>query len=190
MRTAHCIAFIALSCVATACRGTDAPANAAASASSDSALRAELRQAGRDSTRPGRSQESSGGSVALAPLPITAPLPGAESGCASEALSEQRRCLMAHIARSDAGLGRAYQAVIEEMKRQSPPAADGREPQVVRELRAQEREWLDYRDAQCRRRTRDSEGPLWAPVRAACLGEFSAHREGQLLAALAKMRGR
>jgi uncharacterized protein YecT (DUF1311 family) len=109
-------------------------------------------------------------------------------GCESPALADQKRCLMAYLARSDLELDRAYQAVIAEMKRQSPPAGKGREPDVVHKLRVQERAWLVYRDTECRRLNRGKEGPLWAPVRAECLGTFSAHRAGQLRAALARMQ--
>ena len=184
MRIVRSITSLALLGLASACGSDEAP-QGGARGSSDSALQAELKHA---------TVDSAGGNVApaaaapVARAPVTAPVPGAESGCDSEAASEQRRCLMAHIARNDAGLNAAYRSVVDEMKRQSPPAADGREPEVVRKLRAQERAWLEYRDTQCLRRTRDKEGPLWAPVRAQCLGEFSAAREEQLLAALANMR--
>jgi uncharacterized protein YecT (DUF1311 family) len=117
-----------------------------------------------------------------------APLEGV--GCESPALTDQKRCLMAYLARSDLELDRAYQAVIAEMKRQSPPGEKGREPEIVRKLRVQERAWLVYRDTECRRLNRGKEGPLWAPVRARCLGEFSAHRAEQLREALARMRQR
>jgi uncharacterized protein YecT (DUF1311 family) len=95
------------------------------------------------------------------------------SSCASPEGPDQRRCLMQYLARSDASLNRTYQRVI----RQSGPAEEER-------LRIAQRAWLVYRDTECRRKTKSSEGPLWAPVRARCLGEYSAAREQELAAML------
>ena len=80
---------------------------------------------------------------------------------------------MLHLARSDAQLNRTYQRVLRTLQ-----------PDAAERLRIAQRAWLVFRDGECRRKTRSSEGDLWAPVRAQCLGEYSAARERQLAAQL------
>ena len=80
---------------------------------------------------------------------------------------------MQHLARSDASLNRTYQRVIRTLG-----------PGEEERLRIAQRAWLVYRDTECRRKTRSMEGELWAPVRAQCLGEYSAARERELAAKL------
>ena len=110
-----------------------------------------------------------------------ASLPSATSDpCLSPAATDQRRCLMTHLARSDVVLDRTYQALIADLKREAGTPAGAAEPQSVKELRQAQRAWLVYRDTECRRRNRGREGALWAPVRAQCLGEFSGVREAEL----------
>ena len=85
---------------------------------------------------------------------------------------------MLHLARSDVALDRTYQALIADLKREAGTPLGAREPESVHQLRVAQRAWLVYRDTECRRRNLGKEGPLWAPVRAACLAEFSgAHAE-------------
>ncbi|MBA3670834.1 MAG: DUF1311 domain-containing protein, partial [Gemmatimonadaceae bacterium] len=104
----------------------------------------------------------------------------ASEACESPAAGDQRRCLFAHLARSDAGLDRTYQSVIAALKRDAGTVPGDPEPSAVKNLRSAQRAWLVYRDTECRRRNRGREGALWAPVRAQCLGEFSAAREAEL----------
>jgi uncharacterized protein YecT (DUF1311 family) len=111
--------------------------------------------------------------AALPPVSRSAP-------CASPATSDQRRCLMMHLARSDVGLDRTYQALIAALKREEGTPLGAKEPESVHQLRVAQRAWLVYRDTECRQRNRGKEGPLWAPVRAACLAEFSGAREEEL----------
>lgn len=111
--------------------------------------------------------------AAMPPVSIDAP-------CASPATADQRRCLMMHLARSDVSLDRTYQALIAELKRQQGTPPGAREPESVHQLRVAQRAWLVYRDTECRQRNRGKEGALWAPVRAACLAEFSGAREQEL----------
>jgi hypothetical protein len=59
------------------------------------------------------------------------------------------------------------------------------DPPIVQRLRTTQRNWLVFRDDACRKRTSASEGPLWAPVRAQCLAEYSALREREFQDALA-----
>ena len=118
------------------------------------------------------------------------PPAGSDEPCASPASASQRRCLMLHLARSDVALDRTYQALIADMKREAGTPAGGGEPESVRQLRVAQRAWLVYRDTECRRRNRGAEGPLWAPVRAQCLGAFSGTRTEELADALRERRGR
>lgn len=118
----------------------------------------------------------------------TLPPAGSDAPCASPAAPSQRRCLMLHLARSDAMLDRTYQSLIADMKRAAGSAAGAKEPSSVEQLRVSQRAWLVYRDTECRRRNRGKEGPLWAPVRAQCLGEFSGQRTEELAQALRERR--
>ena len=61
-------------------------------------------------------------------------------------------------------------------------------PPTVQRLRSAQRAWLVYRDDECLRRTKPTEGPLWAPVRAKCLAEYSALRARELDDALANRK--
>ena len=120
---------------------------------------------------------------------VSATTPSAEGyigpSCASPALDDQRRCLLGYLARSDAQLDRNYQALIDELKKEARTAKGAPEPPAVQRLRTAQRSWLVYRDEECRRRTRADEGPLWAPVRAQCLAEYSELRARELNDALA-----
>ncbi|MEO8562067.1 MAG: lysozyme inhibitor LprI family protein [bacterium] len=104
--------------------------------------------------------------------------------CASPAPADQRRCLMAYLARSDVALDRNYQALITALKRESGPLPAAREPATVVRLRTAQRNWLVYRDDECLRRNAGIEGPLWAPTRAKCLSEYSERRTKELANAL------
>lgn len=108
--------------------------------------------------------------------------------CASAALADQRACLNAHLARSDADLNQTYGDVIVAMRRRASSAPGDPDPPEVQRLRALQRSWVSRRDAECRRRGRGREGRLWAPARAQCLGEFSAERNRELSAMLARLR--
>lgn len=119
----------------------------------------------------------------------TLPPVASDAPCASPTAADQRRCLMMHLASSDVGLDRTYQALITELKRQAGAPAGAREPQSVQQLRVAQRAWLVYRDTECRQRNRGKEGALWAPVRAACLAEFSGAREQELATLLRERSG-
>jgi uncharacterized protein YecT (DUF1311 family) len=104
--------------------------------------------------------------------------------CASPALPDQRRCLMTYLARSDVALDRNYQQLITALKREAGSKSSDREPATVLRLRTAQRNWLVYRDDECRRRYAGTEGPLWAPTRAKCLAEYSEQRTQELANAL------
>ena len=140
-------------------------------------------------TRPNEGATSNGAaaSAAASAAAILERVPGAtlappapSDPCRSPASSDQRRCLMTHLAHSDAALDRTYRGLIADLKRAAGTPAGAPEPRSVKALRDAQRAWLVYRDTECRRRNRDREGPLWAPIRAQCLGEFSGVREAEL----------
>ena len=122
--------------------------------------------------------------------PLPAEAPPSTSACDSPAPADQRRCLMSMLDRSDVGLDRTYQSLIAALNRQAGIRPGDPPPATVSQLRAAQRAWLVYRDTECRRRNRGKEGPLWAPVRARCLGEFSRDREQELAVARARLDGR
>ncbi|MBA3578707.1 MAG: DUF1311 domain-containing protein [Gemmatimonadaceae bacterium] len=118
------------------------------------------------------------------PVPPAAPvrLGASAAECQSPAAADQRSCLLSLLAQYDVGLNAAYRGVIERMRRDAGIAAGAPDPASVRELRAEQRSWLVYRDQECRRRTQSREGELWAPVRARCLGQLSDVRAAVLRA--------
>jgi serine/threonine protein kinase/uncharacterized protein YecT (DUF1311 family) len=122
------------------------------------------------------------------PAPTSADRSAAAAPCNSPALADQRACLAAHVARSDARLNEVYNEVIAAMRRRANSAPGDPDPPEVQRLRAVQRRWVARRDAECRRRGRGREGPLWATPRARCLEEFSADRAGQLSATLGRLR--
>jgi uncharacterized protein YecT (DUF1311 family) len=123
---------------------------------------------------------------------VSTPAPSADSyigpSCASPAAEDQKRCLEGYLARSDAGLDRSYQALITQLKAEAGTRASAAEPATVQRLRTIQRKWVDYRDDECRKRTHASEGPLWAPVRAKCLEQYSVLREKEFADALSKRK--
>jgi len=108
--------------------------------------------------------------------------------CASPARDDQQRCLLGYLAKSDVLLDRYYQALIVRLKSEAGTSANVPEPASVQRLRTAQRAWLVYRDDECRKRTAAQEGPLWAPVRAQCLAEYSGLRARELEDALAKRK--
>jgi uncharacterized protein YecT (DUF1311 family) len=84
------------------------------------------------------------------------------------------------LAEVDKRLNRVYRALMTEMRRQEGVRPGQKDPASVERLRAAQRSWLVYRDTECRRRGRGTEGALWARPRVACLGEFSVRRANEL----------
>jgi uncharacterized protein YecT (DUF1311 family) len=120
------------------------------------------------------------------------PAPSGESyvgpSCASPAADDQQRCLEGYLARSDMRLDRSYQALVTQLKAEAGKRSDAKEPPNVLRLRTTQRNWVAYRNDECRKRTAATEGPLWAPVRARCLEEYSVLREREFEDALAKRK--
>jgi uncharacterized protein YecT (DUF1311 family) len=107
--------------------------------------------------------------------------------CRSAVTADQRSCLLARIADTDAELNRTYQELIAELRRLAGSGARS-EPRAVRRLREKQRDWLVYRDRECRRRGGGREGPFWADARARCFEELSRLRAADLTAALRQGR--
>jgi len=135
----------------------------------------------------------SGKSPSTAPASASSASAGAPSAesyigpsCASPAADDQQRCLDGYLARSDMQLNQSYQALVAQLKKEAGSRAGASEPPTVQRLRTTQQHWVTYRNDECRKRTAATEGPLWAPVRARCLEEYSALREREFDDALAK----
>lgn len=94
--------------------------------------------------------------------------------CDSPARSSQLSCLRRKLAEYDAPLNGVYQRYIDRL-RAAPESRGGGAP-AIRKLRESQRAWLVYRDQKCQQRLAGKEPKLWAPARAACLGEYAAAR--------------
>jgi uncharacterized protein YecT (DUF1311 family) len=111
--------------------------------------------------------------------------------CDVPGLSNQRACLVALLADADVGLNRVYHQLIAALRRGAGLPADAQQdPPQVAQLRTEQRHWLDFRDAECRRRGTREEGKLWALSRARCLGAFAEQRAGELAATLRRVATR
>lgn len=179
-------------------------AETAASTARDSSLAHDLQLASGDTAAPRTARtvtESPGALGEAAPRAaarvatasnVSSVVPSAEGyvgpSCASPALADQRRCLLGYLERSDAQLDRSYETLISRLRSEAGTRRGAADPPSVQRLRTAQRSWLVYRDDECRKRTAAQEGPLWAPVRAKCLSEYSALRERELQDALAKRK--
>ena len=216
MRLLHTLIVIAASAVIMAACGANAGTESAASRVRDSALAHDLelaanggpgsRAVARDSAIVSDPAGASDTSAAESEVADRSPRGGdatnaSSSGapvsegyvgpsCESPARDDQQRCLTGYLAKSDALLDRYYQALILRLKSEAGTTSRSTEPPSVQRLRTAQRAWLVYRDDECRRRTRPREGPLWAPVRAQCLAEYSAVRAQELQEALARRKAR
>ena len=152
-------------------RATPAPARRPAPVSTAPAPSVPAASAPTASAPAAASSRTSAGNVPL------------DASCNSPALPSQRRCLLLYLAKSDETLDRNYQALISDLKVDAGTGPGEKEPPRVTRLRVAQRAWLVYRDTECRRRNRGLEGPLWAPMRARCLAEYSAKRSDELVAA-------
>jgi uncharacterized protein YecT (DUF1311 family) len=77
-------------------------------------------------------------------------------------------------------MNRVYRALITEMRREEKIPPGAADPPSVQRLRTAQRSWLVFRDTECRRTGKATEGPLWAIPRSQCLGEFSEKRANEL----------
>jgi len=98
--------------------------------------------------------------------------------CASPSPADQRACLAMRLAEHDRELNTVYQELIRRMRQRA--RSGRRDPPEVARLRVEQRTWVNQRDVECQRQGRGREGALWAPVRAACLGEIADYRAAEL----------
>ena len=111
--------------------------------------------------------------------PAAPRLSGARA-CASPTSENQAECLRASIASSDAKLNRIYRALITEMRLQEKVANGASDPASVQRLRIAQRQWVVYRDNECRKKVPSKERGLWAKARASCLADFAGRRANEL----------
>ncbi len=105
------------------------------------------------------------------------------SRCGSPTPNDQQVCLYALVGGSEASLRRAYDTLVEALRRDAPVRFGGLDPPALRRLREEQAAWVTARDLRCWH----SGGivpPLWAPVRARCLDDATARRVDQLTAEL------
>jgi uncharacterized protein YecT (DUF1311 family) len=102
------------------------------------------------------------------------------NACNSPARADQEACVHTLLATADMRMNRNYRALITEMRRQEGIKPGQKDPASVDRLRVAQRAWVVYRDTECRRRGRGSEGALWARPRVKCLAEFSTARANEL----------
>ena len=137
---------------------------------------------------------ASGDSVSgAATPPAAAPAPpgaGIDARCAAPGLANQRACLLARLTDYDAPLNETYGNLIRELRRAAGTAVGAPDPPAVRQLRAEQRQWLVERDDTCAEHGRGREGDLWAETRARCLGSLGQERTAELAARLAALRSR
>ena len=114
-------------------------------------------------------------------LPPSTIAPASSDPCDSPASDDQRTCLNRYIARNDANLNRVYGELTAQARLSGGSELEER-------FRQQQRAWIIERDEGCRK-SRSEEGPLWARVRARCLGNYSDRRTLELQAALNRLRG-
>jgi uncharacterized protein YecT (DUF1311 family) len=95
-------------------------------------------------------------------------------------LRDQQACVHETLAYADKRLNGIYRSLITEMRNQEGATAGQKDPPSVERLRVAQRAWLVYRDTECRRRGRGTEGALWARPRVECLREFSTRRANEL----------
>ena len=209
------IAFATSALMLVGCEDGGVRAESAASSSRESSLASDLALAGdsslakriaeRDSqavtqssgmleSAAGSESSKTGGSPGMRNASnVSSPTMSSAEGyigpsCASPAREDQQRCLSGYLAKSDLVIDRYYQALILRLKSEAGTKASAPEPLSVRRLRDAQRKWLVYRDDECRKRTSPREGPLWAPVRAKCLAEYSTLRARELDDALKKRK--
>lgn len=120
------------------------------------------------------SQIASAAALPAAPQPAVHAVHKPSDPCDSPAHASQLTCLRRELARYDAPLNRVYGRYLARLR--SAPASRGGGAPAIRKLRESQRAWLVYRDQMCQRRLAPKEPRLWAPGRAACLGEYATAR--------------
>ena len=108
--------------------------------------------------------------------------------CRVASAADQRACLDAYIAIGDAPLGKAFDALVEELRRASNTPLGVADPATVQRVRVEQRAWMAVRENECPRSAPADAGPLWAPAAATCFNEMSASRAAELRDAIKRLR--
>lgn len=121
------------------------------------------------------------------PTDVAPPPPASDASgiCASPGSSEQHACLMQAIERNDVTLNQVYNQLIGALRQQANAQPGDDDPPSVRQLRNEERDWVDRRDAACRD---VGSPPLYAQARAQCFADQSNQRLQALRQMLAGIR--
>jgi serine/threonine protein kinase/uncharacterized protein YecT (DUF1311 family) len=129
---------------------------------------------GRESPRP------SGGATGAVPSPR----------CRLASTADQQACLTAYIAVGDAPLDRAFESLVDEMRRvaRTPPGAP--DPTTVQRIRVEQRAWMSIRNSECPRSAPPGAGPFWAEAQADCFTEMATTRAAELRDAVKRLRRR
>lgn len=115
-------------------------------------------------------------SMLLAAIPVAAwalDCNEPSGGIGLDAARASLACAERDVARNDKALNEAYRRL---------NAAVGNQPEERDALRAAQRAWITFRDAECDLRAIDAGGaPQWVPVnRAQCVSALTAERTAQL----------
>lgn len=110
------------------------------------------------------------------------------SRCRVVSVADQLACLDAYIAIGDAPLGKAFNALVEELRRVSNTPLGVPDPATVQRVRVEQRAWLAVRENECPRAAPADAGPLWAQAAATCFNDMSASRAAELRDAVKRLR--
>jgi uncharacterized protein YecT (DUF1311 family) len=99
-------------------------------------------------------------------------------------------CLEAYISAGDAGMERAFDALIAELRRVAHVGPSDPDPPAARRVRFEQRVWLSVRDTECAREPPAGADPFWAEPQSRCFTEMAASRAGELQEAVRRLRRR
>ena len=124
----------------------------------------------------------SGRDVTLGPGAVPSPR------CRLASSADQRACLNAYIALSDVPLNRAFQTLVDEMRRAARTPSGEPDPTPVQRIRVEQRAWISIRDSECPRSAPTGAGPFWAESQAGCFAEMATARTAELRDAVKRLR--
>jgi len=105
---------------------------------------------------------------------------GSTDPCASTGAGDQQRCFDSASGSADADMNRAFADLVTTLRRRADVPQGAPDPPAVIQLRAEQRQWLEARKAECRRGTDERDNPLWATHRAECFRERASQRAREL----------
>ena len=131
------------------------------------------------------------GATASASLPqrVLPSASGSPARCAVPSMADQRACLEALVAATDAPLQRVYDSLITETRRRALAPTDASDPPAVTQLRMEQRRWVADRERECTRDPAPGFTPLWAEPISGCFARKSAVRQDELRSALGRTKG-